>query len=109
MAIGAHRRIYRLGPRGAKLMGMDGIVGLWQLAVPLVLTIGGIAAWRISKRDRTRAEEPAKWRDDSLDDWRKERDERAEAHRTERATGDPEGTGRGDEQAEQKRHQRIGG
>lgn len=82
---------------------------LLQLAVPIVLAVGGIAAWRVTRKDRERADAPPAWRDDSLDDWRKERDARAEEHRSERAVAPPETTGRGDEQSEQKRHQRIGG
>lgn len=88
---------------------MDGITGLWQLAFPLVLAIGGIAAWQMSKRDRTRQDNGAKWRDDSLDDWRKERDAAAEERRSTRAESPEEVTGRGEEQAQEKRHQRIGG
>jgi hypothetical protein len=93
---------------GATLVCVDPNV-LVTMAFPVLLTVGGIAAWRVSKRDRDRSEAPAAWRDDSLDDWRRERDANAEAHRTERATNPEETTGRGDEQAETKKHQRIGG
>lgn len=88
---------------------MNGITELWALAFPLILAVGGIAAWRVSKRDQTQDETGPKWRDDSLDDWRKERDAAAEARRATRAESPEDPTGRGDEQSEEKRHQRIGG
>ena len=88
---------------------MNGIQDLWQLALPLLLAVGGIAAWQVSRRDRTREENGAKWRDTSLDDWRKERDAAAEERRATRADEPEEVTGQTEEQATEKRHQRIGG
>lgn len=88
---------------------MNGILELWQLALPLLLAVGGVAAWQVSKRDRTREDTASKWRDDSLDDWRKERDAAAEERRVQRAEGPEEVTGRAEEQQSEKRHQRIGG
>lgn len=88
---------------------MNAFTELWALAFPLLLAVGGIAAWRMSKRERSLDETGPKWRDDSLDDWRKERDAAAEERRTMRADEPEELTGRGEEQAETKRHQRIGG
>lgn len=81
------------------------------LMMPFLLGIGGVAAWRASKRteeqDRERA---AAWRDDSLDDWRKERERIAEEERARRATSEMEthagSTREGDDK---KQHQRIGG
>lgn len=89
-------------------IAMDPAV-LVRLAFPLLLAVGGIAAWRINKRERERDESPPAWRDDSLDDWRRERDADAEARRVERANDPTLATGRAEEQAEQKKHQRVGG
>jgi hypothetical protein len=98
-------------PPGCETRTVEDVLALWQLVFPLVLGGGAIAAWRISKRNAAgpTATGSTSWRDDSLDDWRKERDANAEAHRTERAANPEEATGRGDEQSQEKRHQRIGG
>lgn len=88
---------------------MNGILELWRLALPLLLAFGGVAAWQVSKRDRTREDTAEKWRDTSLDDWRKERDAAAEERRAQRSETPGEVTGRAEEQAQEKRHQRIGG
>ncbi|MBK8561748.1 hypothetical protein [Candidatus Amarobacter glycogenicus] len=79
------------------------------VAFPLLMVIGGIAAWRMSKSDSTKPETPT-WRDDSLDDWRKERDAQAEQARTFRPS-DPThlSTGSEEQQETTKRHQRLGG
>lgn len=79
------------------------------VAFPFLMVIGGIAAWRMSKKETTRIETPA-WRDDSLDDWRKERDARAEQARAIRPS-DPThlSTGSEEQQETTKRHQRLGG
>jgi hypothetical protein len=78
--------------------------------MPFLLGIGGVAAWRASKRteeqDRERA---AAWRDDSLDDWRKERETMAEEERARRAAEAQTHTGSTREGDEKKQHQRIGG
>lgn len=50
------------------------------VAMPLLILIGTLVAWR--SRD-SGAERPA-WRDDSLDEWRRERDAAAEAERRRR-------------------------
>lgn len=74
------------------------------------MAVGAILAWRMSKKENILDEKPA-WRDDSLDDWRKQRDAEAEAVRGERATGqaaDLSGAA-AEEKTEKKRHQRIGG
>jgi hypothetical protein len=74
---------------------------------PLVMFAGGIAAWRLSKNDATAPEKPG-WRDDSLDEWRAERDSEAERRRLTRAT--EELTTGSEEQQEVKKHQqRLGG
>jgi hypothetical protein len=78
---------------------------------PFLLGIGGVAAWRASRRsDEESRERAAAWRDDSLDDWRKERERMAEEERARRATEESQthagSTREGDEK---KQHQRIGG
>ena len=91
----------------AILEGMPDIQILFAAAFPLVMFAGGIAAWRLSKKDTTSPEKP-NWRDDSLDDWLTERDSEAERIRLTRAT---EGLTTGsEEQQETKKHQqRLGG
>ena len=86
---------------------MPDIQILSAVVFPLVMLAGGIAAWRLSKKDTT-APEKANWRDDSLDDWRNERDSEAERIRLSRAS---EGLTTGsEEQQETKKHQqRLGG
>jgi hypothetical protein len=80
---------------------------LFAVAFPLVMFAGGIAAWRLSKKDIVAAEKPG-WRDDSLDDWRSERDSEAERRRLTRAS--EELTTGSEEQQEVKKHQqRLGG
>ena len=83
---------------------------LSAVAFPLLMVVGGIAAWRMSKKETTRIETPA-WRDDSLDDWRKERDAQAEQARAIRPSDDPThlSTGSEEQQETTKRHQRLGG
>lgn len=94
---------------GGTLAEMNAFTELWALAFPLLLAGGAVAAWRMSKRTPTVDDSAPKWRDDSLDDWRKERDQMAEERREKRADEPEEITGSGEEQAETKRHQRIGG
>jgi hypothetical protein len=90
---------------------MGGLAALASIGVPIAMAFGAIAAWRLSKRENDPESKPAEWRDTSLDDWRRERDEQAVAERKARSTsakaGVHEATG-GDE-GEAKRHQRIGG
>jgi hypothetical protein len=77
------------------------------------MVFGVVAAWRMSKKDNDPESKPAEWRDTSLDDWRRERDEQAIAERQTRSTktktGAHETTGSGGDEGETKRHQRIGG
>ena len=75
------------------------------------MAIGGVAAWRMTKKENATAAEPPAWRDDSLDDWRRERDAAADEHRIVReqeTRENHEGAGN-EEQVETVRHQRIGG
>lgn len=79
------------------------------IGLPVMMAIGAIMAWRMSKKENVQDEKPA-WRDDSLDDWRKQRDAEAEAVRGERTSQSPDLSGAAaEEKAETKRHQRIGG
>ncbi|MBI5948078.1 MAG: hypothetical protein HY875_08065 [Chloroflexi bacterium] len=90
-------------------MGSIGLIS--SVAFPLMMVIGAIAAWRISKRENRPEADKAAWRDDSLDDWRRERDLSTEEQRQAREAGAPAGgLSSGQEEApETQRHQRIGG
>lgn len=73
------------------------------------MAVGAIMAWRVSKKENVQVERPA-WRDDSLDEWRKQRDAEAEVIRGERTSQPPDASGAAtEEHTEKKRHQRIGG
>lgn len=93
---------------------MDPILLLGSVGLPLVLGIGGLLAWRATRAQQERAEQPAVWRDDSLDDWRRERDARLERERAERAAthrdqpDDPTTESR-EGQVEKRTHTRLGG
>lgn len=80
------------------------------LGLPLLMGVGGVAAWRMSKKqDSTSTIDKPQWRDTSLDDWRKERDAEAETVRIARANADTHAGAAAEEKAETVRHQRIGG
>lgn len=83
---------------------------LSAILIPFLLGIGGTAAFLASRRreeqDRDRA---AAWRDDSLDDWRKERAAMAEEERARRTAEGETHAGSTQERDEKKQHQRIGG
>jgi hypothetical protein len=97
------------------LLTMDPIVLLGSVGFPLVLAIGGILAWRKSRQ--TAQIKPAAagtWRDDSLDDWRKQREAELEAEREQRAknpSAPSDATTRtGESEAEVRTtHTRLGG
>jgi hypothetical protein len=79
------------------------------LGLPLLMGVGGVAAWRMTKKqDQVSMEKPA-WRDDSLDQWRKDRDTEAETQRIARVQSDLHEGAAAEEKAETVRHQRIGG
>jgi hypothetical protein len=88
---------------------MDFVTLFFAFLLPVGGTLGAWAAWRRQKRADTAVADPARWRDDSLDAWRRERDEQTEADRevrTARADIEPSST----EERETARHQqRIGG
>jgi hypothetical protein len=80
----------------------------------LILSIGGVAAWLVSRKSAGfDAPEKKAWRDDSLDDWRREREARAEADRQQRTTDGAEShlsTGQEEQQETQRTtHTRLGG
>lgn len=82
------------------------------IGFPLLLAFGGVAAWMVSKNSDKRESEAPKWRDDSLDDWRRARDAAAEAERGERVVNAKTGLFEGSEaEGDEKQHkqQRIGG
>ena len=86
-----------------------GSVSLFLAILLPVLGVGGaIAAWRMQKREDVRESQP-KWRDDSLDDWRKQREAQADAERAERTSRPDLAEGSTEEREEAKRQQRIGG
>lgn len=81
---------------------------LVALGMPAAMLISGIAAWRMAKKDNTKPETP-QWRDDSLDDWRRERDAQIELERAQRPRESRLKTGQEEQTETQKKHQRIGG
>ncbi|MGK2966513.1 MAG: hypothetical protein ACSLFM_13050 [Tepidiformaceae bacterium] len=90
-------------------MGFATLIGL---GLPLLMAFGAVAAWMMTKdREKRDAEAPAKWRDDSLDDWRQERDAAYLSEREQRAATPKAGlkAGAEEEVEETQKHQRIGG
>jgi hypothetical protein len=77
------------------------------------MAIGGVAAWRMTKKENatTSSAETPTWRDDSLDDWRRQRDAAAQDSRVarEHQTSESHAGAGTEEQVETVRHQRIGG
>ncbi|MGH2632881.1 MAG: hypothetical protein ACRDG3_05680 [Tepidiformaceae bacterium] len=84
---------------------------IMAVGFPLVMAIGGIAAWRMSQKEDQREAEKPQWRDTSLDDWRKQRDAEVEVDRVKRAqtTTAQIQAGSAEEKQETQRTQRIGG
>ncbi len=60
------------------------VMSLLQLGLPLLMGIGGIAAWRATRKHQDVEETRPAWRDTSLDDWREERERRIEEERSSR-------------------------
>lgn len=81
---------------------------LFALGMPVAMLVSGIAAWRMAKKDNTKPETPV-WRDDSLDDWRKERDAQLEIERAARPKEARLKSGQEEQTETTKKHQRIGG
>lgn len=81
-----------------------------SIVFPTLFVIGAVGAWR--KHQRERAASAAEWRDDSLEEWRRERDARAAAERERRFREAQAAlhTGReSQEERETSHQQRIGG
>lgn len=80
------------------------------VGLPVAMAVGAVMAWRMTKRENKAEAEQPLWRDDSLDDWRKERDAEIDAERLQRVQQSSQhGGAAAEEQSEKKRHQRIGG
>lgn len=79
------------------------------IGLPIAMVLGAIAAWRASKKDDAAAAEKPAWRDDSLDEWRRDRARQADEEREARHLGSELHTGRPEEETAEKKHQRIGG
>lgn len=100
-----------MASRCAKLVAMPNLQIILAIMMPFLLGMGGVAAWRASKRsDQQERERAAAWRDDSLDEWRRERERIAEEERARREAEVTETrAGSTEERDEKKQHQRIGG
>lgn len=80
------------------------------VGLPVAMAVGAVMAWRMTKRENKAESEQPLWRDDSLDDWRKERAAEIDAERLQRVQQSSQhGSAAAEEQSEKKRHQRIGG
>ena len=86
---------------------MNAVVFISAIAIPLLMLVGGIAAWRALKAEDER-EDQLGWKDTSLDDWRRERDAEIEEAREQRLSESFESKQEEIAEAE-KRQQRIGG
>lgn len=70
-------------------MRMD-LAMISRIGLPLLMAVGGILAWRKTMSGiREEEEHKPQWRDESLDDWRKERDAQIEEERVARLDGKP--------------------
>lgn len=90
---------------------MNDLIPLLGLAIPVAMAVGAVAAWRMTRGAQRREEEAPAWRDDSLDEWRRERDDAAAAERAARTSVARDGltTGQASDEGETRKHQRIGG
>lgn len=84
---------------------------IMAIGFPLVMAIGGIAAWRMGRNEDKHEAEKPQWRDTSLDEWRKQRDAEFDVDRVKRAqtTTAAIQAGGAEEKQETQRTQRIGG
>ncbi|MEX1103809.1 MAG: hypothetical protein WED87_06150 [Dehalococcoidia bacterium] len=87
---------------------MDIVTILFAVLLPVGGIAGGWMAWRRQKQADV-VEAAPRWRDDSLDDWRKQRDEDIEVERASRAARAELEPGSTEEREEARRQQRIGG
>lgn len=91
---------------------MDPLLLFGSVGIPIILAVGGLLAWRASRAQQEREARPSTWRDDSLDEWRRERDAEIEAERVrrvEQARHDGPTTESREGQEGQKTHTRLGG
>lgn len=92
--------------------GMDVFQLLAAVGMPLAMLLGGYAAWRRARRGGEPETTSEPWRDDSLADWRAERDAAAREERDVRHTAEAAGLGSSagsEAETTSKPHQRIGG
>jgi hypothetical protein len=88
---------------------MDFVTLFFALLLPVGGVLGAWAAWRRQKRSDATAIDQARWRDDSLDQWRRQRDEQAETDREARAARSDLEPASTEEREEARRQHRIGG
>jgi len=86
-----------------------GLSILVRLAMPLLLALGGFLTWQRTRAKDERNPDKPDWRDDSLDDWRRERDEAAATARDARAADPARHASTAAEESEPALHQRLGG
>ena len=68
---------------GCAILGhVGGIAALMGLLLPIGAALGAVIAWR---KRQSGSDDGHMWHDDSLDDWRRERDAAAEAERATRS------------------------
>ncbi|MGD9933324.1 MAG: hypothetical protein AB7T37_06350 [Dehalococcoidia bacterium] len=84
---------------------------LMVIALPLLGIIGGVVGWRAAGKHKDIGQTATGWQDDSLEDWRKEREKISAEDRELRAKEREErlAAGHAEEEVETVRQQRIGG
>ena len=85
---------------------------LFAIALPILGIAGGIVGWRAAGKHKDIASQPTPWQDDSLEDWRKEREQAAAEERERRAVEREARIASGqaeEEDVKSVRQQRIGG
>lgn len=89
-------------------------MAIFSILLTVLMIAGAVFAWRLSKRESLPKSSDETWRDDSLDDWRRQRDAEIELERQSRVletktTSRQHEGGAGNEEVETVRTQRIGG
>ena len=84
---------------------------LFALALPILGIAGGIVGWKAAGKHKDIGKTASGWQDDSLEEWRKERERSAAEERELRAKEREErlAAGHAEEEVETVRQQRIGG
>lgn len=90
---------------------MSALVLVRLLGFPLAMLVSGIVAWRLVRGSSDPRNNRPVWRDDSLAEWYREREQLAEEERRKRQeslaqTGD---RGHTDERNDERTEQRVGG